>query len=59
MPNLLEYNQRQFTTQQENESRLCTKTRLVFEATNSILKQKFRALDSTVQNKQLPHYLDE
>jgi len=57
MPNLLEYNQRQFTTQQEKKSRLCTKTRLVFEAT--ILKQKFRALDSTVQNKQLPHYLDD
>lgn len=59
MPNLLEKNQRQFTTQQANESRLCTKTRWVVEATNSILKQKFRALDSTVQNKQLPHYLDD
>jgi hypothetical protein len=38
---------------------LCTKTRWVVEATNSLLKQKFRALDATIQNKQLPHYLDD
>lgn len=56
MPHLLEKNQKQFTAKQANESRLCTKTRWVVEATNSLLKQKFRALDSTVQNKQLPHF---
>ena len=36
---------------------MCTKIRWVVEATNSLLKQKFRALDATVQNKSLPHYL--
>lgn len=57
MPNLLEKGQKQFTTMQANESRLCTKTRWVVEATNSLLKQKFRTLDYTVQIKSLSHLL--
>ena len=57
MPYFLDKNQKQFTTKQANQSRRCTKIRWVVEATNSLLKQKFRALDATVQNKSLPHYL--
>ena len=59
MPHLLDKGQKQFTTEQANKSRLCTKIRWVVETTNSLLKQKFRALDSTVQNKALPHFLDD
>jgi hypothetical protein len=57
MPMFLNKGQKQFSTKQSNESRLCTKIRWVVEATNSLLKQKFRALDSTIQNKSLSHYL--
>ena len=47
MPNFLNKNHKQFTADQANESRICTKIRWVVEATNS----------TTVQNKDLPHYL--
>jgi hypothetical protein len=57
MPHFLEKDQKQFTSKQANESRLCTKIRWVVEAVNSLLKQKFRALDRNVQNKSLPHYI--
>lgn len=57
MPHFLDKKKKQFTTTQANESRLCTKIRWVVEATNSLLKQKHRALDKTVQNKELPHLL--
>ena len=57
MPYFLDKNQKQFTTEQANRSRMCTKIRWVVEAANSSLKQKFMALDATVQNKSLPHYL--
>ena len=57
MPNFLNKIQKQFTAVESNESRMCKKIRWVVEATNSLLKQKFRGLDATIQNKALPHYL--
>ena len=57
MPYFLNKNKKQFTVEQANESRMCSKNRCFVDATNSFLKQKFRALDATVQNKALPHYL--
>ena len=57
MPEFLLKSQKQFSTQQANLSRLCTKNRWVVEATNSLLKRKFRALDGIVQNKSLDHIM--
>ena len=48
MPNLLPKNQKQFTTEEANSSRLCTKMRWVIESVNGLLKECFRALDSRV-----------
>ena len=59
IPHFLPKNQKQFTTEQANESRLVTKVRWVIEAVNSQIKQKYRALDSVVQNKAIPHLMSD
>ena len=59
MPSLLPQNQKQFTTNEANESRLCTKLRWVVESDNGLLKGRFRVLDHRVENKSLPHFLED
>ena len=55
MPCFLDKSQKQFTTEQANESRMVTKMRWVIESINGILKKCFRALDGRLENKSLPH----
>lgn len=59
MPEFLLKSQKQFSTKQANISRLSTKIRWVVEATNSKIKQAFRALDGVVQNKALEHLMSD
>jgi hypothetical protein len=51
--------QKQLTTIEANQTRLVTKCRYVVEVTNAFLKTCFRALDKTVPNQSLLHYLDD
>ena len=53
MPYFLNKNQKQFTTEQANESRMRSNIQRVVESTNSLLKQKLRAIDATVQKKEV------
>lgn len=48
IPPFLQANQRQFSTEEANESRLITKTRWVIEARNGHLKSIFKFLDGTI-----------
>ncbi|CAF1094076.1 unnamed protein product [Brachionus calyciflorus] len=57
MPCFLPKEQKQFTSHEANQSRLCTKIRWVIEAVNGMLKGSFRSLDIRVENKSLTHYL--
>ena len=57
MPNFLDKYHKQFTTEQASYSLMCDKILWVLEATSSLLKQNFKALDATFQNKSLPRYL--
>ena len=59
MPSLLPKNQNQFTAEEANNSRLCTKMRWVIESINGLLKECFRAIDNRVVNKALNHYLTD
>ena len=44
MPHFLNDKQKQFKTEQANQSRLCTKIRFVVEAVNGILKKSLEQL---------------
>ena len=59
MPNLLHKTQKQFTSEEANNSRLCTKMRWVIESVNGLLKECFKALDNRVENKALKHFLTD
>ena len=59
MPSLLPQKQKQFTTHDANESRLCTKLRWVVEGVNGLLKSRFRVFDNRVENKSLSHFLED
>lgn len=48
MPSILEPGQRQFSTEQANESRLVTKTRWIIEARNGHIKNIFKFFAQTV-----------
>ena len=49
----------QLTSLQANETRFVTKVRWPIEDINGTFKKSFRALDGTVQNKMLPHIIDD
>ena len=49
----------QLTTLQANEMRLVTKHRWVIEDYNGTIKLHFRAFDAVIQNKMLPHIMDD
>ena len=49
----------QLTSLQANETRFVTKIRWTIEDINGKCKQSFRALDGTIQNKMLPHIVDD
>ena len=55
MPCFLEASQKQFTTEQANQSRLVTKSRWVVEAVFGVIKKSYRALDGKLENKSLLH----
>lgn len=59
MPNLLPKEQKQFSAEQANESRLCTKIRWIIEVVNGRLKMCYRALDNRVENKSLTHFFTD
>ena len=59
LPCFLPKGQKQFTTEEANRSRLCTKIRWVIEVVNGLLKECYRALDNRVENKSLNHYLTD
>ncbi|XP_043480300.1 uncharacterized protein LOC122509998 [Leptopilina heterotoma] len=58
MPPLLDRNQRQFTTEQANESRLITKTRWIVEAINGHLKIMFKFFSGTISTSHVPNLSD-
>lgn len=58
MPSLLPRGQKQFTTEEANESRLVTKTRWIVEARNGHLKTIFKFLDGVVPIVHLPNIGD-
>jgi hypothetical protein len=51
--------QKQFTSEEAEASRLCTNVRWTVEAVHAQIKQWFRALDTTIQNKSLTHLRDD
>ena len=57
MPNLLSPKQKQFSSKEANESRICTKFRWVVEGDNGLIKGHYRVFDHRVENKSLPHFL--
>jgi hypothetical protein len=61
MPLLLDksQNQKQFTAEEANQSRLCTKIRFVVEAAIGLIKARYRVFDHRAENKSLTHYLDD
>ena len=59
LPCFLDKNMSQFTTQQANQSRIVTKMRWIIEAVIGILKNKYQALDGKLENKSLPHILED
>jgi hypothetical protein len=48
--------QKQFTTKEVNELRLCTKIRWSVEDEFGLIKSRFRVSDHRVENKSLPHF---
>ena len=58
MPRFLESGQKQFTTEQANASRICTKIRYVVEARKRSLK-KHKFFRSTICNMNTPSMLDD
>jgi hypothetical protein len=59
MPRLLNKNQKQFTTEEANESRLCTKIRYVVESAIGLVIGRYRVFDQRAENKSLTHYLED
>jgi hypothetical protein len=57
MPNCFPAGQKQFTKQEANESRLCTKIRWIVEGVNGLIKARFRVFDNRVENYSLVHFL--
>lgn len=55
MPPLLKHGQRQFTTDEANESRLITKTRWIIEARNGHIKSMFKSFQITIPISHVPH----
>jgi hypothetical protein len=55
-PSLLKNGQKQFTTKEANESRLCTKIRWSVEGESGLIKSRFRVFDHRVENKSLSHF---
>jgi hypothetical protein len=53
---LLKNGQKQFTTKEANESRLCTKIRWSVEDEFGLIKSRLRVSDHRVENKSLPHF---
>jgi hypothetical protein len=59
MPSCVPPNQKQLTTTEANQTRFVTKCRWTVEAVNGLMKTMFRANDKIVDNKSLPHTLDD
>ena len=59
LPCFLNKNMNQFTTQQANLSRIFTKIHWFIEAVIRILKNKYQTLDGKLENKSLPHILED
>ena len=57
MPHLLKPKQKQFITQEANESRMVTFTRWLVEAVNGNLKKKFHFFDSVIPNTYIPNQM--
>ena len=58
MPSCVPSKQKQLRTEQANRSRFITKCRWTVEAVNGLMKT-YRAHDKVVQNKSLPHAIDD
>jgi hypothetical protein len=54
-PHFLDKDKRQFSSQEANDNRECTKKRWVVEAVNGTLKKCFRVFDGRIENKSLLH----
>ena len=59
MPSIVPSRQKQLTTFEANQTRFVTKCRWTVEAVNGLMKSLFRANDKIVDNKALPHTLDD